>query len=300
MRRREKIKDTLTCYLFIAPALFFFTLFIGGPILVNLFVLSFTRYNILNPPQFIGFQNFSDFFRDPMSGKIFYNTVKYAVILLTAHLIIGLLLALGVFREKNKKLRYFYRTAIYFPSIVSTASVAIAWAYMYDKDYGVINYFLQKIGIINEGIPWLTSTKWSIPAVAIFSIWKFVGNNFLYYLVGLQNIPTSCYEAALIDGATPLQIFRYIILPLLTPTIFFVSTILLIGTMQIFDEPYLITHGGPGDSSRTIALYIYEKAFKYYDMGYASTIASVLFILLLILTILQFVMQKKWVIYEYE
>ncbi|MGB9622200.1 MAG: carbohydrate ABC transporter permease [Brevinematia bacterium] len=139
-----------------------------------------------------------------------------------------------------------------------------------------------------------------MPAVAIFSIWKFVGNNFLYYLIGLQNIPTSCYEAALIDGATPLQIFRYIILPLLTPTIFFVSTILLIGTMQIFDEPYLITKGGPGDSSRTIALYIYEKAFRYYDMGYGSAIASILFILLLILTILQFVMQKKWVIYEYE
>ncbi|MGB9622201.1 MAG: carbohydrate ABC transporter permease [Brevinematia bacterium] len=153
------MKDTLTCYLFVAPALFFFTLFIGGPILVNLFGLSFTKYNILNPPHFIGFQNFSEFFRDPMSGKIFYNTLKYATVLLIAHLVIGLLLALGVFREKNKKLRYFYRTAIYLPSIVTTASVAIAWSYMYNKDYGVINYFLQKMGIVSEGIPWLTSTK---------------------------------------------------------------------------------------------------------------------------------------------
>lgn len=171
---------------------------------------------------------------------------------------------------------------------------------MFNKDFGVINWGLRQLGIIDEGIPWLVSSKYAFAAILIFSIWKFTGTAFLYFIVGLGNVPESYYEAARIDGANERQVFFKITLPLITPSLFYVSLITIIWVAQCFDEPYFLTNGGPGDSTRTIAIYIYQKAFYSYNMGYASAIATVLFVVVFTLTIIQFVVQKKWVNYDYE
>jgi len=226
--------------------------------------------------------------------------IRLPLFLVPAHVCCSLLLAYGVYRIGNKYLKHICRTAIYFPAIATTASVSIAWGYLFNKDLGVFNWALKELGIITEGIPWLTSSKFAMISIVIFSIWKFSGLHFLYYLIGFENIPVTYYEAARIDGAGEWTLFRKIVLPLLTPSIFYVLLTTMIGTMQAFDEPYFLTHGGPGDNTRTVAMFIYEKAFQSYDMGYASSVAALLFIAVFILTALQLYLQKKWVNYDYE
>jgi multiple sugar transport system permease protein len=291
------VNDAFAGYLFLLPALLVFAVFIGAPLLTSV-VLSFTKYNIISPAEFAGWYNFSQFVQDHRLGAIYWNTVKFVLILVPLHLVIGLLLALGVTKIASLKWKYVFRTAFYFPVLVTTAAVAVAWVYMYDHDFGIMNYLLGLFGL--DPIPWLNDPHWVYVSVAIFSIWKFVGNPFLYYVIGLQNIPRNLYEAAEIDGASPVQSFFRITLPMLTPTIFFVSVITLIGAIQIFDEPYLITGGGPGDASRTISLYIYELAFQNHTMGYASTVSLSLFIIILAITILQFRLSSRWVYYDQE
>ena len=297
--RRTK-NDTFIAYAMLFPALLIFLCFVGGPIVTTVFGLSMTKYNLLSPPQFVFLDNFIQFFKDPMSGTIFFNTFKYVIFLVPAHMILGLLLALLVNSEKNRFLRGFHRTMIYFPSLVTTSAVAVAFAYLFRTDFGVINYILKSLGIIQQNIPWLTSSGLSIPVILIFSLWKTVGDKFLFYLIGLQNIPTSYMEAARIDGANAWQTFRSVTLPMLTPTIFFVMLTTTIGAVQIFDEPFIITKGGPGDSSRTIALYLYQKAFVSNDVGYASAIACMLFLIILLITIIQLRTEKYWTNYDYE
>jgi multiple sugar transport system permease protein len=294
-RKDKKMKrESIAAYLFILPALLTFCLFVGIPI-VSSIVLMFQSYDIITPAKFVGLKNINAFFHDRNLLTIYLNTFKFAIVLVPLHVVIGLALAYLVTRV-SQKLQYIYRTIIYFPSIVTTASVAIAWGYLYNTNFGAINYFLGKLGI--NPIPWLSSSKWSIPAIAIFSLWKFVGIAFLYYFIGLQGVPQTLHEAAKIDGANARQIFFRITLPLLTPTLFFVIVTTIIGSIQIFDEPFLITNGGPGNSSRTVSLYIYEQAFQAYKMGYASTIAVSLFLIVLIITIIQFSLSKRWIHYE--
>ncbi|MCP4403180.1 MAG: sugar ABC transporter permease [bacterium] len=295
--RRKAVKDFISALFFLAPALISFMIFMGIPALLTFFIC-FTKYNIISPMEFVGVRNFLKVSQDPQALKVVGNTVKFILVLVPAHVIVGLLLALGVSRNISNKLKYLYRTAIYFPAITTTASVAVLWGFLYHTEFGAINYYFGQIGI--QPIRWLSSYQWVIPSVLIFSLWKFVGNSFLFYFIGLQNIPDSLYEAAAIDGANKMQTFFHITLPMLSPTIFFVLTINLIGVPQIFDEPFLLTKGGPGDASRTIALHIYQKAFQEYNLGYASTFALALFVIVASVTVFQFAFQKKWVNYDYE
>ncbi len=298
LRKHRHFRDNLTGYLFILPALLTFLVFIGGPIVASVFFLDFCKYNILTPPVYVGLRNFLKLFSDPMSSTVFLNTFKFVAILVPLHVVIGLLLALGVCRKIASPLKYYYRTAIYFPVVVTVSAVTIIWTYFFNFDFGVINYFLNLVGI--QSVPWLKSGDWALVAVAIFSVWKGVGSSFIFFVIGLQNIPDSYMEAAKIDGANWFHLFFKIKLPLLTPTMFLVLTTILINCFQIFDEPFLITNGGPGTSTRTIALQIYEQAFRSYDMGYASSFAAVLFAIVLAITVIQFSFQKKWVNYDYE
>lgn len=254
----------------------------------------------MTDPKWIGFDNFIKLFQDPSIRQIAWNVIRLPLYLVPAHVVCSLLLAYGVYRIKNKVFKYFCRTAIYFPAITTTASVAIAWGFIFNKDLGVFNWILKSLNVIEEGIPWLTSSQYAMISIVIFSIWKFSGLHFIYYLIGFENIPDTYYEAARIDGANERKIFVKIILPLLTPSIFYVLLTTMIGTMQAFDEPYFLTHGGPGDNTRTVAMFIYEKAFQSYDMGYASSIAGLLFLSVFALTAFQLFMQKKWVNYDYE
>ena len=293
----KKKSDAVSGYLFLLPALLAFLLFIGAPMVITI-VLSFFDYNMLQGSEWINFDNYIEFFKNPTSWQIIWNTFKLTLILVALHIVIALLLAFVIYKEKRGPVKYVYRTAVYLPSILTTASVAIAWYYMFNYDFGVFNWLLSQLGI--SGVKWLTSSSGVIVAICLFSLWKFVGTPFLYYLIGLQGIPDGYYEAAQIDGANKIQTFFHITLPMLTPTLFFVLTITTINTFQIFDEPYIITNGGPGNASRTLALHVYEKAFKAYEMGYASSVSVVLFIIVLVITIILYSTQNKWVTYDVE
>ncbi|WP_287713506.1 carbohydrate ABC transporter permease [Blautia sp.] len=296
--KRRKRKEARAAYLFVAPTVIFFTAFVAVPIIMTVFVLSFSSYDLLSPMKFVGLENLKQLVLDPDVKVVLLNTLKFILIIAPVHIVIGLLLAAAVTSVKSWFFRGAFRVAFYFPLVVTTASVAIVWGYLYDTNFGVFNYFLSSAGA--PAIPWLTDTSWSLVAVALFSAWKFIGNAFLYYLIGLQNIPDSYIEAASIDGANGIQIFFRIKLPMLTPTLFFVITTTLINCFQMFDEPFFLTKGGPGVSSQTIAMHIYRKGFNEYHFGYASTLGLILFVIVLIVTFIQFSTQKKWVSYDME
>lgn len=250
--------------------------------------------------DWIGLDNYIRFFSKSDTWSIVWNTFRFPFMLIPPHVGGALLLAMLAHKCRLRSLKYALRTAVYFPSIATTGAVAIAWGFILHKDTGALNWALKELGIIETGIGWLTTTKYSMWAIVIFSTWKFIGQYFLYYLVGLNNIPASFYDAARIDGANSFQMFRKITLPLLTPTIFFVLLLTITGAMQAFDEPYFLTAGGPGTSTTTAAIHIYRQAFDSFKMGYASAIATCLFVLLFILTRIQMKLQNKWVVYDYD
>ena len=288
-------KETFVAYLFVAPALILFLLFVGYPLVAS-FYLMFCDYNLITSPQFVGLKNILKFLGDKEVPLVMMSSLKLLLVLVPAHVILGLALACLVHRT-GKKMSTAYRIILYIPTIMTTVSVATAWSYLYDTDFGVINYFLEKLGI--DKIPWLNSSVWAFWAIVIFSIWKFVGTPFLYYYIGLQNIPTSLYEDAEIDGANRRQKFRYVTLPMLTPTIFMVVVLSMISYIQCFDEPYVLTQGGPGISTTTVSLYIYRN-FQAQNISYASILSVFLFVIIMIVTIIQFKISDKWVNYDTE
>jgi len=295
--QKNKKQETISGYLFLLPAIIGFTLFIAIPVILTIF-FSFFEYNLIQPMEFVGFDNFTEFMNDDNTGTVFKNTFKFLFIFSPMHCILGLLLAYAVHRVKPNRIRNIFRGVIYFPAMVTTASVAIAFAYIFSTDSGFINYYLRQMGF--ENVSWLTDSNTVYFTLAIFSFWKFIGNTFLYYFIGLNNVPESYYESASIDGANTFQVFTKITIPLLTPTIFFVLITNVIGVFQIFDEPYIITDGGPGASTRTVALQIYRLAFQENNFGYASVFASALFLIIMLVTIVQYIGQNKWVVYDYE
>jgi len=291
----KKRRDTIAAYAFLAPTLLSFTLFIGIPIVLSA-IFMFFKYNLITEPVFVGFENIKRMLSDNNVRIAFLNTLKFLVILCPIHCGLGMLLAFAVY--KAKRFQSIFRGAIYFPSIVTTASVAIVWAYLFSTDLGVINYFIRQFG--GSNIPWLTNATTAYITIAIFSFWKFIGTTFLYYFIGMQNIPEVYYEAARIDGASTFAVFKNITLPLLSPTTFFVLITNIVGVFQIFDEPYILTKGGPGTATRTIALQIYRTAFQDMNIGYGSALSFSLFLIILVITVVQFKMQKKWVVYDYD
>lgn len=282
-------------YLFILPAAFLFLVFVLGPMITAL-VLSFFKYDILTPPVFTGGTNYTRFFSDPRLLRIYTNTATFVVSTVGIEMLLALLLAVAVNRKIPTVLRYIFRTGFFFPVLTSLASVSIIWTYLYHTDFGIINYYLRQLGFSN--IPWLTSSRWAMTALIILGVWKSVGFQFILIVAGLQNIPRHLYEAAELDGAGRLATFFRITLPMLSPTMFFAIIISLINSFQIFDSPFIMTQGGPGDATRTVGMYIYEQGFRFFDMGYASTVALSLFLIIFVLTMIQFTVSRVWVFYE--
>ncbi len=300
---RKQLSDTLAGWLFLLPILIVFFVFVGWPLLKTVFYLSFTKYSMMTDPQWIGLKNFQKlFFLDPNAANMWAATVRIPLMLLPLHVILSLLIAYLVFSCKSRIVRSITRTTLYLPVLVTTSAVAIAWKFIFATENGPLNWLLVQCGLIDNAakIPWLVDQNYAMLSIVIFSAWKFIGQYFLYYYVGMQNIPESYYEAARIDGANTFQMFRKITVPLITPTMFFVLIIVMTGAMQAFDEPFFITDGGPGYYTTNAALYIYRKAFKSYDMGYAAAISTILFIAVFVLTLIQLRLQKKWVNYDYE
>lgn len=293
--RRYNKQDLLAAYLFLLPSFATFIVFVFVPLILVIY-LTFYNYNIITPAVWNNYANWLVITKDKRLWMTLGTSFKFVLLLVPMHMIMGMLLALGANTLKNKLAIYTFRTIYYFPTLLATSSVALAWTYILNKDYGIVNYFLSLVGI--EGKPWLSSSFWVFPATMLFSLWKFVGGYFLYFFIGLQGVDRTYLEAADIDGANWFQKTFRITLPLISPTIFFVFLTMLIGCIQIFDEPYMLTKGGPGDASRTISLYIYNIAFGSQKFGLATAQSIILLVIILVITLIQFRASNIWVNYD--
>jgi ABC-type sugar transport system permease subunit len=287
--------EAVAAYLFVLPTLLGFLVFTAGPLLAAI-GLSLFDYDILSPPRFAGLSNFASALDDGRLLVVYRNTLAYVAGWALIDLVLALGLAVAINRPMHAALRYFLRTTYFFPVLTSTASVAIVWSFLYNTDLGIINYYLSQLGL--SKIPWLTSSTWALRSIVLLQVWKAVGFNFILFVAGLQNVPRQLYEAAAIDGAGRWASFRHVTLPMLSGTVFFAVVISLINGFQIFDAAYIMTQGGPGDASRTVVMYIYENGFRFFKMGYASTVALTLFVVILLLTGLQFRISRSWVHYQ--
>jgi len=286
----HEMRQEWTAYLFISPGLLFFIAFNVYAIGVS-FWLSFHDYNLLQPQtKFVGLANYREVLHDDKFWHSVQNTLIMSVLGIPAIMIIGLLLAVLL----NAQIRGLglFRTAFYLPVVTPLVVAAIVWKWVYNSDYGLANYYLARAGLIDHPLLWLSSVKLALPAVVVMGIWKGVGFAMVVYLAGLQAIPQEYYEAAEVDGAGPFHRFRRITVPLLAPTTFFLLVISFIGAMQTFEQIYIMTSGGPpteqGGATSTAIFYIYQAAFKFFEMGYASALAYVLFAMLLVVTVFQF------------
>lgn len=284
----------LTAYAFLLPNILGFVTLTLIPIAVA-FGLSFLDWDFANPAKFVGLRNFMRLTRDSGFRISFSNTIYYTAV--SVPLTIALALFLAVLLNQRVRGIKWFRTIYFFPEISSIIAVAVVWNMLYHPTMGPINNILQSIGVENPP-GWTASVKWAMPAVILMSVWKQVGYYMVMFLAGLQGIPEQLYEAATIDGANSWQKFRYITLPLLSPTTFLVSILLVINSFKVFDQIVIMTDGGPGRATNVLVYYIYYQAFTLFRFGYASAIATVLFALVLIVTIIQFRMENKWVNYS--
>lgn len=291
MKRRE----ALIAYLFLSPALLLFVIFIAGP-LIGAIVLSLFEWDLLTPAHFSGLGNYLKLFSDPVVLKSIWNTFVFTFWSLVLHISLGLLLALAVNRAMPEALKYFLRTAYFFPLLMSWASVALLWKFALDPSFGFINYYLGLIGI--KAPNWFLSPQWAMPSLIFVDLWRTLGFTFIIMLAGLQGVPIYLYEASRIDGAGVFQRFRHITIPMLSPTIFFASVMTFIGAFQIFEPMFIMTDGGPNDATRSIVLHIYETGFRSFQMGYASTISLVVFVVIMIVTLIQMRLSRYWVNYD--
>ena len=291
---KKASSDTLPAYLFVAPTLSGYLLFVLGPLIAAI-VLSFTHYDMMSPPRLVGFSNYARLISDARLAVVYKNTALFALTAVVLTVGIGTFLGMAVNKRLPAFLKYILRTAYFFPVLVGMIYAAMVWKFLFNRDLGVVNYYLHFFNV--PPIPWLTSSAWAIWSVILVYVWKNVGFTMLTTLAGLQNISEELYEAARIDGAKPHTVLFRITIPLLSPVILFNVTITMINTLQEFDSIVALTNGGPGDASRTVVMYIYDKAFRSFDMGYASAIAVTLFVVISIVTLLQLWGSRRWVHY---
>jgi multiple sugar transport system permease protein len=275
-------RRNITGYIFIAPFILGFLFWFLIPALVAGY-LTFHRWNLLSAPQFVGLQNIQRLFTDPLLPQSLKATFLYTVLSVP----LGLLLSFFLATLINQKVRgiAFFRTIYYLPSIVPAVANALLWAWMFNTEFGLINVIIRGLG--GSKVAWLQSTTWAIPAFVILSLWG-VGGSMIIFLAGLQGIPDIYYEAADIDGAGRWTKLRHITLPLMSPIIFFNLVIGFINSFQVFVIGYLVTDGGPQNSTLFLVLYIYRTAFQSQNMGYAATLSWLLFIILMLLSFLAF------------
>lgn len=276
----------LTPYLLVSPYLIHFALFVAFPVLFSI-VLTFHNWNIISPMQYIGVSNYKRLFNDAVFWRSMFNTIVFLVIHIPLQIIVALTLAEVL--NQNIKFKAFFRGAFFLPVIVSGVVVTILWQQLYGFDTGLLNRLLVKIGLGKVG--WLNDPMWAMPSIAVMATWKNVGLYVVLFLVGLQTVPLQYYEAADLEGATHFQKFFKITLPMINPTILMVVILSTIGGFSLFIEPYVMTGGGPLNSTISAVLYIYKQGFFYYHMGYAATLGF--FFALIILGVI--VLQKKFV-----
>ncbi len=272
--------------IFILPALLGTVIFIVLPVIAS-FGLSFTSWDLLNPIKFVGLENYKLIFTEQLFFKILLNTIVFAL----ATSVFGVIIPLVLAAILNSKLRgsAFFKTAYFLPFITPMIVIGIVWQWIFDPNIGILNR------VLHMHIQWLYDTNFALPALIIVTVWKLIGYNMVIFLSGFASIPDNLYEAAKIDGANPVQTFFNITIPMLSPTIFFVVIITAMSSFQVFDLIYLMTQGGPLDSTNVLVYSIYKNAFEYFNVGKASAMAYVLFVIILVLTLVQWNLRKKLV-----
>lgn len=280
--------------IFLAPALSAIIFFFIIPVIAAL-LISFTDFDIytfgdLRRLRFIGLLNYYKLFNDELFFKALINTFYFVLVGGPLSILVSLSTAL-LLNSQLVKFKKIFRTIYFLPVITTIVAVAIVWRYLYHPRFGILNYLISLIGI--NPIDWLGDPVYAMPAIIILAVWKNFGYNMILFIAGLQNIPTELYEAAELDGASSWFKFKTITLPLLAPTTFFTSIITMIGYFQLFAEPYVMTQGGPLNSTLSIVLYMYQEGFRWWNMGYSVSIAFVLFVIILIGTIIQFRYEKR-------
>ena len=308
LTKRQKI-EAAQGFMFISPWMIGFIVFAAGPVIASL-ALSFCKWDILTPVKFVGLKNYIKMTNDPLIRKSLINTLYYA----SAAIPLGMVGALSsalLLNQKLKGMRVF-RTLFYVPSVTAGVATYMLWSWIFNPELGLLNRALRhQVWWLNfaHGLhwklmpfvvnppKWLGDVHWAMPALIIMALWG-VGGGMLIYLAGLQGIPEELYEASLLDGASTFQKFRYVTIPLLSPTIFFNLIMSIIGSFQVFGAAFIMTGGGPLNSTLFYVLYLFQNAFQYFRMGYASAMAWLLFIIILTLTLIQFKIAPKWVHYQ--
>ena len=295
VRRRGALKETTRAgWLFLAPALVLIGIFFFLPVLAAL-VLSFTDYDIYalgdaSNARWVGLDNYLRLLQTPLFWQALKNTFYFALVGGPLSIAVSLAAALLV-NAKLTRFKGFFRTVYFVPFVTTLVAVAIVWRYLYHPQYGLLNYVIGALG--GPRIDWLGDPRWAMPAIILLAVWKNFGYNMLIFIAGLQAIPEELYEAAHLDGASAVQRFRHVTVPMLGPTLLFVGVITMIGYFQLFAEPYVMTQGGPLRSTTSVVLLMYEEGFRWWRMGYAAAVAFVLFVVILAATLLQYRVQRE-------
>jgi multiple sugar transport system permease protein len=294
-KRRKKFigSESFYGYLFVSPMVIGFLLIMFFPLVYSIY-LSFTDWQLLGDPNFIGSENYQRLVNDPDFWVVLKNTLIFTVGLVPINIFMALLLALLL--QRNLPGIGLFRTAIFIPVMTSIVVWSIIWKYMFGTEEGFINQVLAAIGI--DGPAWLYDPDLAMGAVIVVSAMKNVGLNMVLFLAALQQVDKNLYEASYLDGANKVKQFRHVTLPMITPTVFLTLILTVIGSMKVFGQIYVMTNGGPGNHTKVLVYYIWENAFKLFDFGYASAIALVLFVIILFFTIIQWSARKRWVFHE--
>ena len=289
------VREAIAGYFFILPTLLSFLVFFLVPTISGL-GMSFYEWDFFSDPEFVGIENFEELFSDKLFMRTLRNTAIFAVSATILNVGLGMFIAIGINSIKWRWLKALLRTSYFIPFVISTVVVALMFGFLLQESTGVVNYYLTRLGI--DRIPWLSSSTWAFRSIVLIDVWKHVGFFTLIFLAGLQSIPRELYEAALVDGAGRFVRLTRITIPLLTPSLFFSLIIAFIGAFQVFESMFVLTNGGPGDATRTVVMYLFREAFGSFNMGYAASMAVVLFFIILALTITQVRLGDRWVFYR--
>jgi len=284
-------RDERRFYLFILPWLLGLVLFQAGPILAAI-ALSLTDWNLVASPEWRGLTHYDTLTHDPLFRTALKNTLYYS--LASVPLGVGLAFVLALLVNRRWLGMGFFRTVFLVPALVSGAAIALVWGWLFNPRFGAINSLLRTLHLPTPG--WLADPSWAMPTIILLSLWS-VGGWVLIYLAGLRSIPRELYDAARIDGAGPLALTRYVTLPMLSPTTYFLLVVGTIMSLQLFTPTYILTEGGPRNSTLTLPLYIYRNAFEFQKLGYAAALSVVLILLTLALTLVQVALARRWVFY---
>src|SRR6201997_24342 len=286
--------QTRAGYLFILPSSALYAVFVLAPVIVT-FVLSFTYYDPMAGSHWVGFDNFHRFFTDDRSLQIFWNTLCFTVFAVSGNVCVGMALALALNRAMPAFLLYLFRLAYFLPVIIAAAFVSIVWGYFYGDDLGVINYYLVHLGF--PAVHWLTSSQTAMMSIVIMDVWKNTGFFMIIFIAALQGVPKTIMDAAIMDGSSYWRRFFRIVLPWISPVVFFAIVYASIGALQVYESIVILTRGGPGDATRSLSIHIVEEAFDSFEIGYAASVSVIMTLVILIITSVQLLASRRWVRY---